>query len=150
LARHATKHHATGVLSLGRMHTPLSVLRTLALLGTLVTAIACNPSSGADTAPAIYRTRVQVVAIEGDGEWRRAQLKHEAIAAFKDRDGKAATMPAMTMAFGLGPGIDEAALKPGSKHEIAFDVVWNREPTLLLTQAKQLPDDTALVFEPHH
>lgn len=103
------------------------------------------PAEPADT----YRTRVEVVEIAGSGDSRRATLSHEAIEAFKNREGKPERMPPMKMAFGLAPGVDESTLTPGSKHEIEFDVVWGREPTIRVLEAKRLPDDTPLTLTPH-
>jgi hypothetical protein len=59
-------------------------------------------------------------------------------------------LPTPEMAFGIAPGVDQGALTPGSKHEVAFDSVWGREPMIRVTEAKRLPDDTALTLgEPH-
>lgn len=116
------------------------------LLFLLPLAIACQSSN----APAeTYRVRAQVIALEGTGEAQRVILEHEAIDDFKDRDGKADRMPAMKMAFGVGPSVDAAALTPGSKHDITFDAVWGREPMIRVTAAKRLPDDTALTLGEH-
>jgi hypothetical protein len=106
---------------------------------------------GGEPPPAeTYRVRAQVVAIEGMGDATRVILEHEAIDAFKNREGKPERMPAMKMAFGIAPGVDQGALTPGSKHEVAFDSVWGREPMIRVTEAKRLPDDTALTLgEPH-
>jgi hypothetical protein len=84
----------------------------------------------------------------GKAQDARAVVAHEAIPRFADRDGRAAVMPAMTMAFGIGPDVDASALVPDSKWELTFQVHWNREPTLLITAAKALPRDAQLALEP--
>jgi len=115
----------------------------------LLAASACKGEAAAPTGPAAkYRVRVQVESIEGTGENARVVLSHEAVEGFKDRDGKAATMPAMMMAFGIAPEVNAGAFNPGTKHEIEFDVVWGREPTIRVTEAKLLPNDTALTLPP--
>lgn len=110
-------------------------------------AFACQ---SADAPAETYQVRAQVVALEGTGEAQRVILQHEAIDGFKDREGKADRMPAMKMAFGVGPSVDAAALTPGSKHDITFDAVWGREPMIRVTSTKRLPDDTALTLGEHH
>jgi hypothetical protein len=116
------------------------------LVSILPLVFACNTASAPTET---YQVRAQVVAIEGTGEAQRAVLEHEAIDAFKNGEGKAERMPAMKMAFGIGPGVDAAALTPGSKHDITFDAVWGREPMIRVTAAKRLPDDTALTLGEH-
>lgn len=120
---------------------------------TTIVWLAVSGCGGGEPAPAApaatYQVRVQVVAHEGSGDGARVILDHEAIPGFKDRDGKADTMPSMKMAFGLAPGVEASALPPGSKHEVTFDVVWGREPTIRVTEAKRLPDDTALTLGGH-
>lgn len=124
----------------------------LALCGLALLALsACKreakpaPAQPAET----YRVRVEVVELAGTGDTKRATLSHEAIEGFKNREGTKERMPPMKMAFGLAPEVDESALTPGSKHEIVFDVVWGREPTIRVTEAKRLPDDTPLTLTPH-
>lgn len=124
----------------------ISAHAAFALLFTV--AVACKgdePSAKAEK----YEVRVQVVGIEGSGEATRVILEHEAIDGFKDRDGKPDRMPAMKMAFGIAPGVDASVFTPGSKHEVIFDSVWGREPMIRVTEAKRLPDDTALVLGEH-
>jgi len=99
-----------------------------------------------DEATATYSTRAQVVSLDGSGDNVRVTLEHEAIEAFKNREGKAQRMPAMKMAFGLAPTVDTTALTPGSKHEVKFDVVWGREPTIRVLEATPLPLDTELTL----
>jgi Cu/Ag efflux protein CusF len=97
--------------------------------------VACSGAGGTTS----YKTRGQVVELTGSGEAARASIAHEAIADFADREGKKSEMPAMTMAFGIGPGVDAEAFTPGSQWELSFDVAWGREPMLLITSARPLP-----------
>jgi hypothetical protein len=105
------------------------------LLFSLVALAGCRADE-----PGVYTVRGQIVAAEGDS----VLVAHEAIEGFVDREGNASPMSAMSMPFGVGPGVDRAALTPGSKWELTFDVVWEREPILQLRAARRLPDDTPL------
>jgi hypothetical protein len=100
---------------------------------------------------AVYHVRGQVVAIEGTGDDATLSVSHEAIPGFADRDGKPATMPAMTMIFALGPALDRGALQPNSQWELTFEVRWKQPPTLRIVAAKPLPAGSALALapEPH-
>ena len=98
--------------------------------------VACSGGAGG---AASYETRGQVVELTGSGEDARVSIAHEAIPNFADREGKKAEMPAMTMAFGIGPGVDAVAFTPGTQWELSFDVVWGREPMLRITSARPLP-----------
>lgn len=107
--------------------------------------LACSGGSQTQAGQAeSYRVRALVVAIDGSGEDARVILSHEAVPGFKGREGRAETMAPMKMAFGIAPGVDASALVPGSKQAIVFDVVWGREPTIRVIEAKRLADDTPL------
>jgi hypothetical protein len=131
-------------------HRTRSGFVALTVLAVLAFAACKREAKPAPAEPAdTYRVRVEVVEIAGSGDSKRAILSHEAIDAFKNREGTPERMPPMKMAFGLAPGVDEAALTPGSKHEIELDVVYGREPTIRVTKALPLPADTALTLTPH-
>lgn len=125
-------------------------LSRLALVpGMLLALLLLACGSKSEEPPAVYRTRARVVELSGSGDSTRVTLEHEAIAGFKDRNGTASEMPAMKMAFGIGPTVDAQAFTPGSQWEVTFDVVWQREPVLLITAAKPLPAATKLELAPH-
>jgi len=127
-----------------------TIRNALAIVAVAALA-ACKGGGTAPAAPAeTYRVRAQVASFEGTGDNMLVVLEHEAIDAFKSREGKPERMPAMKMAFGIAPGVDRSALTPGSKHEIVFDAVWGREPMIRVTEAKRLPDDTALTLGEAH
>lgn len=124
------------------MHCSLSLPALVAVAAvTFVGGVAACAQEAAT-----YRVRGEVVAMEGSGENTRAIIAHEAIPAFKDRKGVASEMPSMTMAFGIGPGVDAKALVPHSEWELAIDVVWSREPMLRIVAAKPLPAGTPLAL----
>ena len=127
-------------------------LGTLALLlGTASATVNACGSRANDAGPgdASYRVRGEVVGQSGSGEDARVSIHHEAIPAFKDRDGKPGVMHAMTMAFGLAPEIDAARLSAGSRWSVTFDVRWSREPVLLITRLEPLAPGTALRLDAH-
>jgi Cu/Ag efflux protein CusF len=105
--------------------------------------VACGGGKSA-TLDGVYRTRAQVVEVHGSGDDLRVTVKHEAIPDFKDRSGTPSTMPAMVMAFGVGPQVDVKALTPGSLWALTFDVSWQREPVVRITEARALPADVKL------
>jgi hypothetical protein len=107
--------------------------------------------SGRGSAPdAVYSVRGRVHEASGSGDGLRVIVAHEAIAAFKGRDGEVAEMPAMRMAFGVDPKLDARTLTPGSQWELTFAVRWSQEPVLLITAAKPLPADRPLALDSVH
>jgi Cu/Ag efflux protein CusF len=115
-----------------------------------VCALACSSSADDVGRPdAVYRVRGQVVSQDGTGADARVSIAHEAIASFKDRDGKPGRMPAMTMAFGIGPDVPALKLTPGSRWQLTFEVRWSREPVLLITQAEPLSAGIELTLAAH-
>ena len=112
----------------------------------LVCLVAC--SSKAESVEH-YNTRGLVVAVARDAGETVVTLHHEAIPAFKDRDGKAANMASMKMNFSLGttPAPDVQA---GDKLAIDFDVHWSGGPPLRITRHQKLPPETALVLSDEH
>lgn len=147
--RHRRRFHLARSRA-SRMHMrSVRVLTALAVALSLACGAACHGASG-DAARAldVYTVRGKVVEVTGSGEHTRATVAHEAIPAFKDREGHAATMPAMSMAFGLAPNVPASALAPGKPYTLSFDVAWNREPTLRITAVQPLPEGTALLLAP--
>jgi hypothetical protein len=123
-------------------------VRQLITVLSLFMLTACGGGTPTTTGQpdAVYDVRGKIIGVSGAGENARVTVEHEAIPAFKDRDGVASTMPAMTMAFGLAPEVDKSALIAGSVWELRFEVVWSREPALRVLSAKPLPADTALTL----
>ena len=114
------------------------------LLALALGCVACGGSPPAGEPAAVHRVRGQIVELHGSGADRRVSVAHEAIPGFKDRSGVAAVMPAMTMAFGIAPGVDAKGFAPASKWSLTVEVVWGREPMLLITGATPLPAGTVL------
>jgi Cu/Ag efflux protein CusF len=110
---------------------------------------ACSGKRELGPADAIYQVRAQVVAQQGSGDDLRVSLSHEAIPGFKDRDGVASDMPAMTMSFAVAPNVATGPLRPGSRWQIGFEVRWNQQPTLRIVRAEPLPVGTVLKLAEH-
>ena len=116
-------------------------------LTVVLMLVACSGKAAPPTkGDGVYRVRGQVIAFEGSAENARAVIAHEAIPNFKDRNGTPGRMSAMTMAFGIAPGVDPKVLVPGSKWALVIEVVWSREPVLRIMSAKPLPNDTKLAL----
>lgn len=98
----------------------------------------------------VYRVRGQVLEQSGSGADLRVVVAHEAIANFKGRDGQLATMPAMSMAFGVADRLDSARFRPGSKWRLEVEVHWQHEPTLLISAAEPLPAEAPLQLDLGH
>lgn len=125
----------------------MRTLITLALLSSLTLLTpACGGEKAAPaaaSAPEVYTVRGLVKGVTGD----EVSFQHEAIPAFKGRDGKAADMASMTMSFGIGDGIDRALLKPGAPVTMTFEVRWTERPALKATKVEALPSTTELTLE---
>jgi hypothetical protein len=100
-------------------------------------------------APERYATRGLVRARNAAGEQRELAIHHEALAAFKDREGQLAPMSSMTMIFGLAPELKQLPA-PGDKLAFEFEVRWDERPSLLITELHKLPDETALSLSSDH
>lgn len=93
-----------------------------------------------------YRTRGLVTGVSGQGEDARAEIHHERIETFKDRDGKPSPMEAMEMNFAFAEGLSPK-LTPGDKLSFEFDVIWSSGSPLVVTKLEPLPADTKLQLE---
>ena len=117
--------------------------------GTLLIA-SCALLLACASDAARYETRGFVRARDGEGEDTRLAIQHEAIDAFRDRDGRRSPMPSMTMVFGIASGERDAGVQPGDKVRFAFDVQWDRVPVLLITKMRRLPADAGLELSREH
>ena len=113
---------------------------TLLTAGLAMTTGACGDSEHTAGPADVYTARGIVKGITGN----QVSIQHEAIPAFKDRDGNVAEMMSMTMGFALPDNLDRTNLTEGTKISMTFDVVWTRRPALQLVKFKVLPEDTAL------
>lgn len=125
----------------------LRLLLTL-LLVSLLCACGGGGSGGGGDEPAAtpdrYEVRGVVKEVGGEGADARATIQHEAIPTFKDREGNATGMKAMTMAFGVDDAVDRSVLSQGAKVEFVIEVDWEKRPALMIKQARPLPPETEL------
>jgi hypothetical protein len=98
----------------------------------------------------VYKVRAQIVSVETVNGRTIANVAHEAIPNFKDRDGTVEPMPAMTMPFVLSPALDAAQLEPKSQWELTVEVRWSSSPGMQIAAAKPLPSGTTLQLERPH
>ena len=117
----------------------LAVLGAAAIGG----AIACSRQERLAPADATYSTRGQVVEVPRD---RNGELSvhHEAVADFRDREGKPSHMDSMSMPFAVAPEVSLAGIAPGDKVAMTFEVRWDSLPTLRIVKLSELPESTAL------
>jgi hypothetical protein len=96
----------------------------------------------ADPADAVYDVRGRVEALDAE----TVQVAHEAIPAFKDRDGNPSAMPAMTMPFALDPSVDRSKLTPKSLWQFRVEIHWSHAPGMRVVSATPLPAGTPLAL----
>jgi hypothetical protein len=131
----------------------LSLIRLCVLLscaGAACSQERHSESGAISPADYVYPLRGQIVKIETVGPDTIATVAHEAIPSFKDRDGRAGTMPAMTMPFVLSSHIDRSQLTPKSQWQLTLEVRWSQAPGMLITEAKPLAAGTTLTLESAH
>ena len=104
----------------------------------------CSKSGDAPEPAQSYVVRGQVRVMPG--ERPEIEIQHEAIPDFVDYRGKQAAMAAMTMPFGLAPGLALHGIAVGDKVEFTMAVDWDRKPSGYLTAIRKLPADTNLVL----
>jgi hypothetical protein len=116
------------------------------LLGSLVCGcvlLACSKPEAVEH----YRSRGQVTGVSGgEGDDARAEIHHERIESFKDRDGKPSPMDSMEMNFAFAKGLTPK-LRQGDKLAFEFDVFWSSGSPLVITKLEPLPADTLLKLE---
>ncbi len=115
------------------------VALAIALAGA---ALACGKAE-LPAADGTYQVRGQVIDVpreEGDN----LTVHHEALADFRDRDGKPSEMESMSMPFTVAPGVSLAGIAPGDKVEMTFEVRWEGGAPLRIVALHELPESTAL------
>jgi Cu/Ag efflux protein CusF len=117
----------------------------LALLGAtaIAGAVACDPRERLMPADATYSTRGQVVEVPRDTNGELS-VHHEAVADFRDRDGKPSHMDSMSMPFAVDHNLSLAGIAPGDKVAMTFEVRWDSQPTLRIVKLSELPESTVL------
>ena len=116
-----------------------AVALAIALAGA---TLACGKAE-LPAADGTYQVRGQVIDVpreEGDN----LTVHHEAIADFRDREGKPSEMESMSMPFTVAPGVSLAGIAPGDKVEMTFEVRWEGGAPLRVVALHELPESTAL------
>lgn len=112
-------------------------------LAVLVVAIACGRGGTLPPPDATYTVRGQVLEVprQAGGE---LTVHHEAVPDFRDRQGKPSSMDSMAMPFSVAREVSLAAVAPGDKVELTFEVRWEGAPTLQVVKLTELPESTQL------
>jgi hypothetical protein len=134
------------------MHRVSSVGRVLIIcFAAAWVAAACERSPGAkEAAEGAQGVRAEESAIQAYDRYRvqgrieslpageakppQARIQHQAIADFRDRNGKVVGMPAMTMAFALSPGVNAQELQVGDAVNMTFEMRWEQTPSLWIVE----------------
>ena len=75
-------------------------------------------------------------------------IRHEAVSGFRDESGKVVGMEAMTMPFGLAPGVDIAGLAPGDRVAFTLEMRWKATSDIVrISRLEKLPAGTRLSWE---
>jgi hypothetical protein len=88
---------------------------------------------------------VQRVAGDQRG-YREIVVRHQSVAEFRNREGEVVGMESMAMPFAVAPGIALDVLAPQDPVEMTFEVRWNGDPVLLITDLAELPAGTEVDF----
>ena len=121
-------------------------LPTVRVLVLAIAAAGATLACGEPELPAAdasYEVRGQVIDVPREA-CDNLTVHHEAIAEFRDRDGKPSEMESMSMPFLVAPGVSLAGIAPGDKVEMTFEVRWQGDVPLRVTALRELPEATAL------
>jgi hypothetical protein len=73
-------------------------------------------------------------------------IYHEAVDDWVSRDGKMDGMDPMAMPFPVAKGVSLEGIQANDKVEVKLHVDWNADRPVEITQVRELPPDTKLVF----
>ncbi len=98
--------------------------------------------------PDVYTSRGVIRQLPSPGAHKpEIFIQHEAIAEFRDQDGKVVGMESMAMPFPIDPATAWDDLQVGDKVAFTFEVQWHQGHPLRLTQWQTLSSNTLLGFE---
>lgn len=116
----------------------------LALAASLAVGAGCL---GVERTMSEYHVRGRVQRLpDPKAASRDLWLAHEAIDAWRSRDGKIEGMDPMNMPFTVKDGVSLDGIAVGDIVEFRLDVDWDAPEPVLVTYVKELPADTQLVF----
>lgn len=129
--------------SAGTLRLAASFLLSIALLQAGCGTPANTPAVAVET----YAMRGEIVRLPSPPSPEIA-IRHEAVPDFRDENGKVVGMEAMTMPFGLAPGVDIAGLAPGDKVAFTLEMRWKATSDIVrISRLEKLPADTRLSWE---
>lgn len=127
-----------------RHHHAVAILGALLWLSTLWGCGEATPPP----APDVYECRGVVRQLPAAGAAKpEIYIQHEAIAEFRDANGKVVGMESMAMPFPIEPSMPWQALQVGDKIAFTFEVQWQEGHPLRMTEWQVLDADTRLGFE---
>ena len=131
------------------MRTPPATARRLGALLFSVLAAACGgaPKAPATGPDATYSMRGEIVRLPDAGA-RDIWIRHDAVADFKDSDGKVVGMDSMTMPFELAPDAAIEGLAVGDRVSFRLEMRWQAGTPTTATAFAKLPAGTRLSFDP--
>ena len=117
--------------------------RNLALACAVILTMAAGcgqkPAEGRD-----YTLRAQVV--QPPDPATGLYIYHEAVDDWVSRDGKMDGMDPMAMPFPVAKGVPLEGIQANDKVEVKLHVDWDADRPVEITQVRELPPDTQLVF----
>ncbi len=123
----------------------------LLLIGLLINAAALSllatGCSGKDSGGRVYTLRGQVIELPDPANPATGlTLNHEAIDGFVDRSGEMVGMDPMSMPFPVADGLPLDGIQVGDVVEVKLAVDWEGDPEVAITEVRELPAGTKLVF----
>lgn len=96
----------------------------------------------------VYHVRGRVVSLpDASDPASELRIYHEAIDDFKNAEGGATPMKAMTMSFPPAPGVSLEGLAAGDPVEFVFEMQWEPTVAMSTTSIKKLAADTVLSID---
>lgn len=127
----------------------------LLLVAALASCVCLNGCSGSDdeagpvaTVVHTYTLRGRIVSLPSEEDpASELRIHHEAIDTFKNAEGEASPMKAMTMTFPPAPGVSLEGLSVGDAVEFVFQVQWEPSGAMSATSINKLPAGTELSID---
>ena len=123
-----------------------------ALLSSVLVALlgaACQrPAEPLATADASYEVQGTIQRLGGrQNGFDEVVVKHQSLGDFRDREGAVVGMESMAMPFAVAPGVALEGIETGDPVTFRFEVRWENDPVLLITELTELPAGTVVSFE---
>ncbi|MET0389800.1 MAG: hypothetical protein ABW321_27755 [Polyangiales bacterium] len=121
----------------------MKILETVSFLAWFLFA---SPLAFLSDQPTAKRCQARGVVkeISVSGQDLHVVIHHEKIDNFHDRDGSVVQVAPMMMVFAVSDKVPRAVWTRGSKVAFAFEVRWDRDPTLQIVHIEPLPETIQL------